>query len=64
MRTENAAENTVDPAFRKRERAKAERAAVGGLRDPRRSVADNPEANWTGNGVNEIIAWPATQRQF
>ena len=46
---------TTDSAFRKRERARAELDAIGGLRDPRRSVASRPAALLVGQSVLEIV---------
>ena len=47
---------TTDSDRRKRERARAVLSAVGGLRDPRRSIAARPAALLVGKTVLEILS--------
>ena len=53
--SENPLETTADSKYSKRENARREAAAVGGLRDPRRSIAGKPEAILIGHGLNKIV---------
>ena len=54
--SENTTDTTTDSHYSKREKARREAAAVGGLRDPRRSSAGRPEAILIGHELNKSVS--------